>query len=384
MKAVKEEVSILLLGTNITTGGAQQVLLDLAQSLYEKNIKVTAAFFYDKDGLLKSWQKQFPFPILCFNAWHQKDSALKRVFRLIKSWFKLVGWMRREKFDKVLTFTHDSNILGLPAAYLSGVDSRYGSHHVRYPSLNKLKIKIHTFIINSRISSGLVAVSSYTKDQAIEEGIQSEKIIIIHNGIKDVSVRPEVFSNLKNEMKSYLHDPIILNVGRLVYQKGQEYFIKAAAKVLESFPDAKFLIAGEGDLRDELETLIQQLNLQSAVYLLGNRRDIPELLALSDMFVLPSRYEGLPISLLEAMSSGKAVVCSNIPGVSDVVKNGETGFLVPVENSESLSEAMIHLLSDQSLRENLGQKARDMVHTKFAISNMVANYIELFEGCYEA
>lgn len=377
-------MTILLLGTNITTGGAQRVLLDLAKDLHARHIPVRAAFFYDKDGLLPEWQKQYEFPIECFNAWSKDGNKVFRILRLVIAWCKLTWWIRNHKISSVLTFTHDSNILGLPAAALAGVPIRYGSHHVRYPSLSKMKILIHKWIINSRIASGLVAVSSFTREQAIEEGVKPSKIKIIHNGIRLPEVRSDKMDALKVEMKDFDDDLLVLTVGRLVAQKGQDIFIESAAAVLEQFPNAHFFIAGDGEQRDNLQALIEKLGVASQVHLLGNRTDIPELLALADVFVLSSRYEGLPMTLLEALASETPVLSSNISGVADVIVHEQTGILVPPENVPALAEGIMHLLSEEPLRMQLAQNGKELVQMRFSLDRMAENYLKILEGKYES
>lgn len=373
-----------MLGTNITTGGAQRVLLDLAKDLHARHIPVRAAFFYDKDGLLPEWQKQYEFPIKCFNAWSKDGNKVFRILRLVIAWFKLTWWIRNHKISSVLTFTHDSNILGLPAAALAGVPFRYGSHHVRYPSLSKMKILIHKWIINSRIASGLVAVSSFTREQAIEEGVKPSKIKIIYNGMTLPAVRTGPLEAIKAEIREYDEGPVVLNVGRLVPQKGQDLFILAAARVLEQIPNAIFLIAGEGELLKELQDLIVKLNLSKHVHLLGNRTDIPELLTQADIFVLTSRYEGLPMTLLEAMAAEIPVVSTEIPGVADVITQEETGLLVAPENPAAIADAVVRLLTDELLRTQLSHRGKALVNTRFSLESMTENYLNILKGDHES
>lgn len=370
-------LKIFLLGTNITTGGAQKVLLDLAKWFFNQGIDVTAAFFYDRDNLYEEWKSQNSFPIICFNAWSNSDNIFQRFARLFKGWFELLRNLKYEEYSGILTFTHDSNLLGLPAAWLAGVPVRYGSHHVRYPSLSKFRILLHRLIINSRIATGLIAVSGFTKEQALEEGISDNKIKIIYNGID-----PQLFSQKFTCESQPISDKdkfIILSVGRLVEQKGHAYLIDSALKVLETFPNAIFYLAGDGPLFNTYKSKINDLGLSGKFVLLGNRNDIPKLLAESDLFVFPSLYEGLPISLLEALASGVPVICSAIPAVSDFICDGQNGKLVPVCDSKALATGIIELLIDEPLRTMFSLNGRKLIEDTFSISNMGYNYKKLFE-----
>lgn len=370
-------LKIFLLGTNITTGGAQKVLLDLAKWFFNQGIDVTAAFFYDRDNLYEEWKSQNSFPIICLDAWSNSDNKIQRFARLAKGWFKLLKNLKHGEYSGILTFTHDSNLLGLPAAWLAGVPIRYGSHHVRYPSLSKFRILLHRLIINSRIATGLIAVSGFTKEQAVEEGVSDNKIKIIYNGID-----PQLFSQKCTNESQPISDKdkfIILSVGRLVEQKGHAYLIDSASKVLETFPNATFYLAGDGPLFNPYKSKINDLGLSGRFVLLGNRDDIPKLLADSDLFVFPSLYEGLPISLLEALASGVPVICSAIPAVSDIICDGQNGKLVPVRDSKALAKGIIEVLCSETLRTKFSINGRKLVEERFSISNMGYNYKKLFE-----
>lgn len=370
-------MKILLLGSSIATGGAQRVLLDLAGWLYQQNIAVTAAFLYDREGLLTTWRQRYPFPVVCKNFWSGKSSPIYRAWRLLTEWFGLVRWMRQEQFSAVLTFTHDSNLVGLPAAWLARIPARYGSHHQRFPTLTEKKIRLHTCIINSQIASGLVAVSSYTRAQAIEEGIRPERIEVIFNGIDLQSLAGGSPAAVREEFLQGGEGPLVLAVGRLVQPKGYAYFIQAAAQVLTAFPRAVFCIAGDGPLRGELQQMVDNLGIASRVRMVGTRTDVPDLLAACDLYVLSSVDEGLPMALLEAMASGAAVVSTRIPGVQDIIIDGETGLQVPPADAEGLARTICAALSDAPLRKQLAQNGRKLVQEKFPLVRTGQQYLEL-------
>lgn len=373
-------MKILLLGSSIATGGAQRVLLDLAGWLHRQNIPVTAAFFYDREGLLPGWQKRYPFPVVSRNFWNEKGSPFSRVWQLLMEWFGLVSWMRREQFSAVLTFTHDSNILGLPAAWAAGIPLRYGSHHQRFPTLSKKKIWWHTRIINSPIASGLVAISSYTRAQAVEEGIRPERIRVIFNGIDLEALTARDPAAVRAELLRGGSGPLVLAVGRLVEPKGYDYLVEAAAEVVRAFTGAVFCIAGDGPLRGRLEQLIDSLGISGQVRLLGTRKDVADLLAACDLYVLSSVDEGLPMALLEAMVAGAPVVSTRIAGVQDVIVDGETGFQADPANAASLAAAICRALSDEALREKLAQNGRRFVQEKFPLSTIGRQYLDLLSG----
>lgn len=377
MKFEEKPVKILLIGSKITAGGAELTLLSLAQWFYDQGLDTKAAFFYDPSGLHDQWQTAYHFPIINLHAWQNNCLAIINLFNLVKKWFGLIRWMKDQKFSAILSFTHDSNMLALPAAWLAGIPTRFGSHHGRFSSMTKLRYRLHSLIINSKICSGLVAVSSHIRRQAIEEGIKPAQITTIFNGI-DVSKLKSLHSHeLKREILDGKKGPLILNIGRLVVEKDQKNLIQAAAIVIRHYRDAIFAIVGDGYLKDELLNLIKSLGIQDHVRLLGYRADIADFLDAADLFVLSSISEGLPISLLQAMGAGKAVISTRIGGVEDVITDGENGLLVPINDPQALAEAIISILDNQHIREDLAVKGRQKIIRYFSLEKMGQSYKKL-------
>ena len=368
---------ILLLGANLAQGGAQAVLMNLAAWIHQQKVPVVAAFMYDRDGLASEWQAAHPFPVMCLDAWQRGGSDLRRMIKFTTGWLRLVGWMRRERFSAILTFTHDMNLVGLPAAWLAGIPCRYASHHNRYPSLTASRIRLHRWIMNSWIALGLVAVSRFTQAEAVAEGIDPKRVIVIDNGVAPLKPDAAQASALRNEMLAPAGTRLVLSVGRLVPQKAQQVLIQAAEIVIRSFPWTRFVIAGEGPEREALQSQIAQSGLGEGVRLLGARTDIPELLAASDLFVLSSSSEGMPVALLEAMASGLAVVTTRVGGMPDVISDGETGILVPPQDPFALAGAICKVLQDDDLRLRLGLSAKALIEKEFSLEKMGKKYLDL-------
>ncbi len=173
--------------------------------------------------------------------------------------------------------------------------------------------------------------------------------------------------------------PVILNVARLVPQKGQSYVIAAMKDVVSRFPRARLVLAGEGWLRPTLEHSIRADGLQDHVTLLGERRDIPTLLQASDIFVFPSLYEGLGNALLEAMAMGKPCVASRIPTLCEVTGDGTVALLADPQSPASLAGHLIRLAEDRELAKRLGEAARAWVRSRYDIVRIVAALEALFQ-----
>lgn len=179
------------------------------------------------------------------------------------------------------------------------------------------------------------------------------KIFVVPNGVDTELFKPV----------SVKDSNLITWVGRFVPEKGLVYFLRAMRMVVEEHGDVRFVLVGDGPLRAELVKLVDKLGLTGRVDFVGSigRVDVAELLSKSSIFVFPSLREGLPLSVLEAMACGVPVVGSDIPGVNDVVKHGENGFLVLPRDSKGLAESVLALLDDDDLRRRFGEEARKVI-----------------------
>jgi glycosyltransferase involved in cell wall biosynthesis len=202
----------------------------------------------------------------------------------------------------------------------------------------------------------------------------ASKIEVIHNGVRVEPMQhgdPAARRNLTGDVDR----PIVLTAARLDPQKGLDTLIRAAADV----PEARFVIAGDGRERADLQAAIVERGLEDRVVLLGHRNDIPSLLAACDVFVLPSLYEGSSLAVLEAMSAGKAVIASRIGGTDELIVHEESGLLIPPSDPDALSEAVRRLLDDDQLRRRLGSAARDRVQQHFSASVVADRTTRLYE-----
>ncbi len=171
---------------------------------------------------------------------------------------------------------------------------------------------------------------------------------------------------------------LILAAAHLTYRKGFDIALKAFAASREGCPDAWLWIAGDGPERASLESLARELEIVDRVQLLGRRTDMADLLNAADLFVMPSRSEGLGIAALEAMAAGLPVLASKVGGLGDAVVHGRTGMLVPPEDVSALTDALVTLLSDPAARKRLGAAGPDRIDEGFRPEQMVASYEALY------
>jgi glycosyltransferase involved in cell wall biosynthesis len=186
-------------------------------------------------------------------------------------------------------------------------------------------------------------------------------------------------ANLHAELWLPHHAPLIGNVAALVPHKGQRHLIESAALVVRQVPDARFVVAGEGELRPVLERAIRDHHLEKHVLLLGFRPDVLSLHKAFDIFAMSSITEGLGTSLLDAMASGKPVVATAAGGIPEVVVDGETGFLVPPRDHEAMANSLVTLLKDEQLRQRMGRAGLVRARRKFSADRMVQQTLRVYE-----
>src|SRR5215218_4846416 len=244
------------------------------------------------------------------------------------------------------------------------VASRRVDFHLRGSALSRWKYRqVDCFI----------CASEAIRSMLLGDGIEAARAVTVHEGIDLGHVAAAPVAPLHEELWLPHGAPIVGNVAALVPHKGQKHLIEAAALVVRHVPDARFVIAGEGELRLSLERQIRERHLEKHVLLLGFRPDVLSLHKAFDIFVMSSVTEGLGTSLLDAMACGRPVVATNVGGIPEVVVDGETGLLVPPRDAGALAAAIGRLLGDRALRERMGAAGLARVQSTFSAELMVRN-----------
>ena len=211
------------------------------------------------------------------------------------------------------------------------------------------------------LTDAAIAVSHSTREFLVaQRHVPAERVRLIWNGAPLEEFAPvarERAVRVRRELGIAEKAPVVGAIGRLNAQKGHRHLLDAAALVLRRLPAARFVIAGDGDLLDDLRRQSEQLGIASAVVLAGHRTDVPDLLGAFDVFCLSSLYEGTPLALFEAMAAGKAIVSTSVDGCREVLEDGVTGLLVPPGDAASLADALERALCDDALRAELSAHA---------------------------
>lgn len=256
------------------------------------------------------------------------------------------------------------------------------AHLPRYKWLLKPKryVRNQLYRLTSRLVSGFIAVSDEVKKNMVEIiGPIQDRIIVICNGV-DVERygQPVDKVSMRSQLGLEATARLIAVVATFREPKGHRYMVEAMAAIVPRHPDVHALFIGDGDLREELRAQVQRVGLGEHVHFLGNRYDVPELLAASDLFVLPSLWEGLSMALLEAMATGLPVVASEVSGTAQVIVPNETGILVPPCNATRLAEAIRQLLSDPERGWAMGAAAKRRVEKEFSARKQADEHLALY------
>lgn len=226
-----------------------------------------------------------------------------------------------------------------------------------------------------------IAVSNALEKMLVEDhGIPRSKVRTIYNGVELGRYSNDKGPDLSIREKLGIPPdaPVVGMIGRFVYQKGYGTFIEAASRIVKSFPEARYLMVGDGPLKADMENLSGKLNFTGRCIFAGEQSDIPNLLSIMDIVVQPSIIEGLPRVIIEAMAMARPIVASDIPGIREQIENGRTGLLVPPGDPGALAEAVLTLLKDKIRAENLGSAARKSAEQRFDLTRQLALYEEMY------
>lgn len=294
--------------------------------------------------------------------------------------WRLTRWLRRERADIVHTHLFTADAYGRVAAQFAGARGVYTTVH----STNIWKGRLHRTVdwLLARVSTRVIAVSGIVAQVLRNHGrIPASRVVVIENGIDLLRFSGATGEGVRAEFDVPDAVPLIGLVGRLHPAKGHADLLCALAQLNTEGIKMRSLLVGSGELHDEIAADVERRGLRNQVTLTGQRADIPRLLAALDVLVMPSRWEGLPITLLEAMAMGKPVVATKVGGIPDVVTDGQEGLLVPAGDVESLTNALRRMVTDAGLRQRCGERARATLLARYDVRRTAQAYESLYAMC---
>ncbi len=361
-------VNVLHVIWSLEKGGAERFLVSLVQN-FDRNRFNSIVCCLNWRG---EWAKELEdkgIEVIALNKKGKFDfGVISRIIKIIK----------QNEITIVNTHLWAADVLGRLAAILAGAPVIIST----VQNVDIWKRPWHRFIdrLLSYKTTKFIAVSHAVKQFLIEtEGIPEEKIEVIPNAVDIGSLKVDESSGsqIKEELKINDDEIVLTVVGRLVEQKGHKYLFEALS-MLNGKYNIKLLVVGEGPLKQRLADSVERLGLKDKVIFTGQRKDIPQILNISDCLVLPSVYEGLPVCVLEAMAAGKPVIATKVGGTPELIKDGKTGFLVEPRNPEVLSQAIEKLAHSSDKGKEMGVKAREIVYNGFSIAPITKRTEELF------
>lgn len=380
-----KKIRIVNIITRMELGGPPILVLDILQHLDKERFESTIATGitidrkYDMIGFARDKNiRVFAMPSLVRDIHPLKD---------IKTLIKLVIFLKKEKFDIVHCHTSKGGFIGRLAAKLAGAKIIIYSPHGDIFEGYFCKLATDFFILlekfAARFTDKIINLTKIEIERFLEHGIGTRhQLKQIYNGINIKYYERAMTSNLKKRDEFGLgkDDFVCATVGRLVPVKGHTYLIKAIQKVVKVIPEAKFLFVGDGELKPKLSEEIKSYDLQRNVFLLGARSDIATILGCINVFLLPSLNEGFGMVLIEAMAARKPVIATNVGGVPEVIINGTTGILVPPEDPEAFSSAIIKLYNNPEMSLEMGLAGYKRAKKLFNIETTVHELEELYEA----
>src|SRR6266404_1396225 len=362
-------ISVVHVIDSLDVGGTETQMVEVVRRLDPRLYQVTVVCLR-AGGPLTATLEEKGIPIIEF-AKHRSMLSLRSSYQLLRlAWF-----LRRERVRVVHSHDLWANLMAVPAAWIAQtpvvISSQRNLAHL--PWYTPLRRKVMSLIY--RLSTHVIANSEAVRELLVEKfGVPSRQVHVFRNAVdfdrfNHQSNRPNDIDKMSNRETKF-----ILNVANMnTEMKGHGLLIQAARTVCSVSPRVRFLFVGDGPLRSRLESQVQELQLQDHVFFLGRRKDVPQILSRSDLFVFPSLAEGLPNAILEAGASGLPIIATPVGGIPEIIIHNVTGLLVPPGDSQALAESILWVLKNPELASDLSRACQRRVLTEFSFDKLLEN-----------
>lgn len=353
-------------------GGSEQLSATIAKKLRERGFPVSVCSLAGPDGPVRCQLEMDGVP--CFSAGMGHVSRLRFQYTLYKIFL-------RERPDVI--HVHHTLLLihvYLPAK-LAGIKRIVLTEHSNHLTKNESRLKKLSRFFSKR-ADVVTTIHDGLRTFFINDlGVPAEKVVTIPNGIDISKFSPTTVAGKSTKVTGINSSKFVIScIGRLVPEKDHENLFEAIKKVIDSgISDFEVLIVGDGPRFDELHRCIDKLNISAYVKMLGARNDIIDILRGSDVAVLSSKTEGLPMVLLEAMGAGVPCIATAVGGIPQLLSNG-VGVVVPPQNSEVLADAIKSAFRNRAELKELGNRARQRTVENYDIDRVVDRYLAIFIG----
>ena len=366
-----KKIKLLRIVSNLGIGGVQKRMVSLLPKLDKERYSIIVCSF--KPGELQNCLEQSEIPVRIVSRRFKFDPVCI---------YRLRSIMKKENIDIVHTHCHKPNTTGRLAAKLAGVPVIITNEHNVDSWKSNWQLTLDRWL--AAYSDRIIAVSEAVRNFYVENAnISTDKFEVIYNGVdldfwQNNIFSQETIAEKRAKLGLLQDDKVIVNIGRLHPQKGHEYLLRAARKIIPRMKNLKFLIVGDGSMKDSLELLSERLGIKKNVVFTGKRDDIKDILCFSDISVLSSIREGFSNVILESMACGKPVIATDVGGNNEIVIDGKNGFIVPSRDEDTLADKILALAGNEELTERMGLAARETVK-KFSLKRMVDKTEQLYE-----
>jgi len=354
-------VKVLQLITRLDKGGAPRIFLQLIEGLKGKGIDVVMA-----SGPSQQPEEEPGKFSQLFHIPYHPLPHLRRDIAPVQdtlALFEIIGLIRRERPVLLHTHTTKAGILGRIAGGVTRTKTIHTPHgHLFYGYFGKAKERLYIFLerLAARFCERIITISEDERREYLQRGIgNAKKMVTVYNGIETKQF-PGNWKKIRAELGTAERIPLVGFVGRLEVVKGPHHFVEAAMEIGNTLPQAHFLVVGDGPMK---EALMNKAKGNPHCHFMGQREDIPDLMAALDLLVIPSINDGFNLAAVEAMASSKPIVATAVGGLPEVV--GEGGILVKPEDTKGLAQEVIHLINSPDLRKQIGEKGRKRAETLF-------------------
>ena len=379
------KTKILYVITKSNWGGAQRYVFDLATSLPPETFEIMVVS--GGDGILNKKLHDFSIRTISVPSMRRDISFASD----LKTFFAFYRIFRTEKPNTIHLNSPKAAGFGSLAGRLAGIKKIITTVHgfafnEPRPFYQKLLIKFFTWI-TMILSHKVIVIANREYEQARKFWFIKKKIVLISLGIKPIpnllkadDARREIGKIIGVSLQNKIINKIIVGtIAELHPNKGLPYLIDAMSEVIKKHPDTTSVIIGDGQERNNLIDQIKNRGLDKSVFLAGFIDNAPDFLNAFDIFVLPSLKEGLPYVLLEAGLASLAIIATNVGGIPDIIKNNETGFLIPPKNTQSLAEAISFLIDNKDKREAVSRSLQVNIKSQFSFEKMLEETIKLYQ-----
>jgi len=313
-----------------------------------------------------------------------------RPVRDIQAFVRMYSFFKKEKPSIVHTHSSKTGVLGRLAAWCAGIPLIIHTvHGFAFPAESRMPVRTVFRLLErvcGQITDRMIVLNDSDATIARELlGVPNSRQALLPNGV-DIDTYAPAAPPLRQALRQGIFGVAderrvtIGMVGRLWLQKNPQCFVRAAMRVLEQRTNVGFYLVGDGEFRSEVEATIQACGHADAIAILGWRGDVPDILKALDIMVLPSRWEGMPLAILEAMSSAVTVVASDIPGNNHIVRDGVDGCLFPADDSDALASVLIDLIDHPQTRARLSACGREKIVASYTLSQRMSKITSIYEA----